>query len=58
MDIPTHVTYYFENGAKQVWSINNYVMYNIRGRMKSRAELNGIFSDTAHDIGAVGFELF
>lgn len=57
MEIPTHVTYHFENGAKQIWKLNDQVLYNSRGRMKSRDELFNLFADTAHDIGAVKFEL-
>lgn len=58
MDRPTHVTYYYENGAVQICNLNNYILYNIKGRMRSKAELFNIFADTAHDLGAVRFEMF
>lgn len=51
------VTYYFENGAKQICAINDKVIYNMKGRLRSKQELFDIFSTTAHDIGAVKFEL-
>lgn len=57
MEIPTHVTYHFENGAKQICKINDKVIYNVRGRLRSKSELLELFADTAHDLGAVKFEL-
>ena len=57
MDTPNIVTYYFENGAKQICNINDYILYNMKGKLRSRSELNEIFASIAHDIGAVNFEI-
>jgi hypothetical protein len=57
MDIPNTVTYHFENGAKQICSINDKVIYNVKGRLRSRNELYDIFATTAHDLGAIKFEI-
>lgn len=57
MEIPTTVTYYFENGAKQVCNISERVIYNVKGRLRSESELNDIFATTAHDLGAIEFKL-
>jgi hypothetical protein len=57
METPTHVTYHFENGAKQICIINEKVLCNVKGRQRSYNELFDIFATTAHDLGAVKFEL-
>jgi hypothetical protein len=57
MDVPTTVTYHFENGAKQICAINDKVIYNVKGRLRNRNELLDIFTTTAHDLGAIKFEL-
>jgi len=57
MDVPTTVTYHFADGTKQICAINDFVIYHTKGRLKSMAELEQIFATTAHDIGAIKFEL-
>lgn len=52
------VTYHFENGAKQVASINPIIFKDERsGKDKSLESVAEIFKSTAHDIGAKSFVL-
>ena len=51
------VTYHFEDGTKQVSSINNAVLFNEKGRRRSQKEINQVFEDTMWDLGAIKFEI-
>ena len=53
----TTVTYYFEDGGKQVSSINNAVLKDEKGRTRSEQQIMKVFEDTAHDLGAIKFEV-
>lgn len=52
----TTVTYYFENGAKQVSNINNHIYKDEKGRTRSKEQIIEIFKATAWDLGAIKFE--
>mgnify|MGYP003504966387 FL=1 len=53
----TTVTYHFEDGGKQVSSINNAVLKDEKGRTRSEQQIMKVFEDTAHDLGAIKFEV-
>lgn len=57
MDKLTTVTYYFEDGTKQVSSINNAIYKDEKGRTRSEEQIMKVFEDTAHDLGAIKFEV-
>ena len=57
MDKLTTVTYHFEDGGKQVSSINNAVLKDEKGRTRSEQQIMKVFEDTAHDLGAIKFEV-
>jgi hypothetical protein len=52
-----HVTYIYENGVKQRQPINKSTFYNDKKRDKNLDDVLEVFEDTAHDLGAVSFEL-
>lgn len=49
------VTYHFENGSKQVSNIGNAVLFDEKKRKRSKEQIDKIFSDTCHDIGAISY---
>lgn len=53
----TTVTYYFEDGTKQVSSINSAILKDEKGRTRSQQQIMKVFEDTAHDLGAIKFEV-
>ena len=53
----TTVTYHFEDGTKQVSSINNAIYKDEKGRTRSEQQIMKVFEDTAHDLGAIKFEV-
>lgn len=53
----TTVTYHFEDGGKQVSSIGNAVLKDDKGRTRSEEQIMKVFETTAHDLGAIKFEL-
>lgn len=53
----TTVTYHFEDVSKQVSSINNAIYTDEKGRTRSEEQIIKIFETTAHDLGAIKFEL-
>jgi len=53
----TTVTYHFEDGTKQVSSINNAVYKDEKGRTRSEQQIMKVFADTCHDLGAIKFEV-
>lgn len=53
----TTVTYHFENGSKQVSSINNAILKDEKGRTRSEQQIMKVFADTCHDLGAIKFEV-
>jgi hypothetical protein len=53
----TTVTYHFEDGTKQVSQINKAVLRDEKGRLRSQEQIMKVFDDTAHDLGAIKFEL-
>lgn len=53
----TTVTYHFENGSKQVSSIGNAVLFDEKHRKRSKEQIMKVFEDTAHDLGAIKFEV-
>lgn len=57
MNIPTTVTYIFEGDSKQVSAIGEKALLNEKGRLKSEAEMHHMFATTAHDLGAISYEL-
>ncbi len=57
MEDLTTVTYHFADDTKQISSINKEMLTDERGRQRSMEQLNKIFLDTQHDLGAVSFEL-
>lgn len=57
MEDLTTVTYHFADDTKQISSINKEMLVNEKGRQRSMEELNKIFLDTQHDLGAISFEL-
>lgn len=57
MDKLTTVTYYFEDGTKQVSSVNNAIYKDEKGRTRSEEQIMKVFEDTAHDLGAIKFEV-
>lgn len=50
------VTYHFENGSKQVSNIGNAVLFDEKKRKRSKEQLDKVFSDTCHDLGAIKYE--
>jgi len=57
MDKLTTVTYHFEDGGKQVSSINNAILRDDKGRLRSQQQIMKVFEDTCWDLGAIKFEL-
>ncbi len=57
MDKFTTVTYHFEDGGKQVSSINNAIYKDDKGRTRSEQQIMEVFETTAHDLGAIKFEV-
>lgn len=57
MDNLTTVTYYFEDGTKQISNINNAILKDEKGRLRSETQINKVFEDTMWDLGAIKFEL-
>lgn len=57
MENLTTVTYHFADGTKQISNINKEMLINERGRQRSMEELNKIFLDIQHDLGAISFEI-
>jgi hypothetical protein len=57
MEELTTVTYHFEDGGKQVSSINNAILRDDKGRLRSEQQIMKVFEDTAHDLGAIKFEV-
>lgn len=57
MDKFTTVTYHFEDGGKQVSSINNAILKDDKGRTRSEEQIMKVFETTAHDLGAIKFEV-
>jgi hypothetical protein len=53
----TTVTYHFEDGGKQVSSINNAILRDDKGRLRSEQQIMKVFEDTCHDLGAIKFEV-
>ena len=53
----TTVTYHFEDGGKQVSSINKAVLKDEKGRTRSQEQIMKVFEDTCHDLGAIKFEV-
>lgn len=53
----TTVTYHFEDGGKQVSSINNAIYKDEKGRTRSEQQIMKIFEDTMWDLGAIKFEV-
>ena len=53
----TTVTYHFEDGGKQVSSVNNAILKDEKGRTRSEEQIMKVFEDTAHDLGAIRFEV-
>ena len=51
------VVYNFASGAKQVATIGHKTLFNEKGRRRTQGELHSIFATTAHDLGAISFEL-
>jgi len=57
MDELTTVTYHFEDGCKQVCKINNAVLRDDKGRLRSQQQIMKVFEDTMWDLGAIKFEV-
>ncbi len=57
MDKLTTVTYHFEDGGKQVSSINNAILKDDKGRLRSEQQIMKVFEDTCHDLCAIKFEI-
>lgn len=57
MDDLTTVTYYFKDNTKQISNIGKAVLFDEKGRRRSEEQLNKIFADTQHDLGAISFKL-
>lgn len=57
MEKLTTVTYYFEDGTKQVSQINNKILFDEKGRKRSESQIMKVFEDTCHDLGAIKFQL-
>lgn len=53
----TTVTYHFEDGTKQVSRINKEVLRDEKGKLRSEEQIMKVFNDTAHDLGAIKFEV-
>lgn len=53
----TTVTYHFEDGGKQVANIGNAVLKDEKGRTRSQQQIMEVFETTAHDLGAIKFEV-
>lgn len=53
----TTVTYHFEDGGKQVSSINNAVLKDDKGRTRSQEQIMEVFETTMWDLGAIKFEV-
>lgn len=53
----TTVTYYFEDGTKQVSSINNAILKDEKGRTRSQQQIMEVFETTMWDLGAIKFEV-
>lgn len=56
MDNLSTVTYHFEDGTKQVSQINKQIYYDEKGRKRSIEQIEKVFTDTAHDLGAIKVE--
>lgn len=57
MDNLTTVTYYFKDNTKQISNVGKAVLFDEKGRRRSQEQLNKIFADTQHDLGAISFKL-
>lgn len=57
MDKLTTVTYHFEDGTKQVSSINNAILKDEKGRTRSEEQIMKVFETTMWDLGAIKFEV-
>ena len=57
MDKLTTVTYHFEDDGKQVSSINNAILRDEKGRLRSQQQIMKVFEDICHDLGAIKFEV-
>jgi len=53
----TTVTYYFADNTKQISNVNRAVLFDEKGRRRSEEQINKIFIDTQHDLGAISFKL-
>lgn len=53
----TTVTYHFEDGTKQINNINNSVLKDEKGRLRSEAQIMKVFEDTMWDLGAIKFKV-
>lgn len=53
----TTVTYHFEDGTKQVSQINNKVLFDEKGRKRSKVQIIKVFEDTMWDLKAIKFEI-
>ena len=51
------VTYHFKDGTRQVSEISKNVFINEKGRQRELHEVVKIFETTAHDLGAISYEL-
>ena len=51
------VVYHFADGTKQIVTIGRQTLFDQKGRRRTQGEIHSIFSTTAHDLGAVSFEL-
>lgn len=51
------VTYHFEDGTKQVSQINNKVLFDEKGRKRSKEQIIKVFEDTMWDLKAIKFEI-
>jgi hypothetical protein len=57
MDSGYNVVYNFADGTKQICAIGQKSLFDAKGRRKTKGELESMFATTAHDIGAISFEL-
>ena len=53
----TTVTYHFEDGGKQLSSINNAILKDEKGRLRSEQQIMKVLEDTMWDLGAIKFEV-
>lgn len=57
MDKLSTVTYHFEDGTKQVSQINDKVLFDEKGRKRSKEQIIKVFKDTMWDLKAIKFEI-